>query len=55
MPTYEYFCNDCHKSFRVILTIAEHENTPPPKCPECGKDNVVQKIAAPAVITSKKS
>ena len=55
MPTYEYVCNDCHKSFSAILTITEHENAAPPACPTCGSKNTSQQISGPMVITSKKS
>ena len=25
MPVYDYVCNDCHKTFELILTLKEHE------------------------------
>jgi len=28
MPTYEYDCDACNKTFTVHLTIAEHEKNP---------------------------
>ncbi len=55
MPTYEYHCNDCQKTFTALLTITEHEKTPSPGCPGCGSKNTVQYISGPTVITSKKS
>jgi putative FmdB family regulatory protein len=25
MPVYDYVCNDCHKTFELILALKEHE------------------------------
>ena len=25
MPVYDYICNDCKKSFEMVLTLAEHD------------------------------
>jgi putative FmdB family regulatory protein len=55
MPTYEYHCNDCNKTFTAYLTITEHEKTPAPACTICGGKNVVQQLSGVTVITSKKS
>ena len=55
MPTYEYHCNDCQKTFTALLTITEHEKAAPPACPGCGSKNTIQHISGPTVITSKKS
>jgi putative FmdB family regulatory protein len=55
MPTYDYFCRDCKKTFTVIMTISEHEENPRPACEHCGGKNVEQLPAAATVITSKKS
>jgi putative FmdB family regulatory protein len=55
MPTYEYQCKDCKKTFSVHLTISEHEHTPPPACEHCGSRNVEQILSGVTVITSKKS
>lgn len=55
MPTYEYCCNDCHKTFTVQLTITEHEHGPAPACQHCGSKNVTQQLSGVTVITSKKS
>ena len=40
MPVYDYVCNDCHKTFELILTLKEHEKDA--KCPKCGSKNVEQ-------------
>ncbi|MGD0337721.1 MAG: zinc ribbon domain-containing protein [Bacteroidota bacterium] len=55
MPTYDYHCSDCDKSFNVILSITEHEKTPPLVCPECGSKKIRQVFSGVTVITSKKS
>lgn len=55
MPTYDYHCSDCNATFSVILTITEHEKTPPTSCPECGSKNIHQVFSGVTVITSKKS
>ena len=55
MPTYEYICKDCSKTFIVISTISPHEKDPKPACQSCGGKNVEQYYSSAAVITSKKS
>jgi putative FmdB family regulatory protein len=53
MPVYDYVCNDCHKSFELVLTLTEHETAI--KCPKCGSKNVEQEVAAFFAVTGKKS
>ncbi len=55
MPTYEYQCNDCKKSFTVYVTVAEHEKNPKPACEHCKSKKVIQQFSGVSVITSKKS
>jgi putative FmdB family regulatory protein len=56
MPTYEYECRDCGKSFVLQRTIQEHVDKKKPKCPECNKSQAVhQVISSVYVQTSKKS
>ena len=55
MPTYEYLCKSCQKTFTVIVTVKNHEEQPKPKCPHCGKDDVVQHYSSVTVITGKKT
>ena len=55
MPTYEYLCKDCKKTFTVIATITEHEKGAKPTCQHCGSKNVEQNYSSVTVITSKKS
>ena len=53
MPIYDYFCNDCHKNFELVLSL--HENDEEVKCPKCGSKNVEQEAAAFFAVTSRKS
>ena len=55
MPTYEYICKDCNKTFSINATITEHEKAEKPRCQHCGSANVAQYYSAVTVITSKKS
>jgi len=54
MPIYDYFCNDCRKSFELVLTLKEHD-AEKIKCPKCGGKNVEQAAASFFAVTSKKS
>ena len=55
MPTYDYQCNDCKKTFTVMVSIKEHEKNPNPNCQHCGSSNVKRIFTNITVITSKKS
>ena len=54
MPTYEFVCEDCSKSFSVMLSLAEYE-TKKYECPTCGSKRVKQQITSFQTVTSKKS
>jgi len=54
MPVYDYLCNDCHKSFELVLTLTEHDKDPI-VCPKCGSKNIAQEMAEFFAVTSKKS
>ena len=54
MPVYDYVCNDCQKSFELVLTLSEHDKDQI-TCPKCGSKNVEQDAAAFYAVTSKKS
>lgn len=54
MPNYEYVCQECKKTFSVIMTITEYEKAKP-ACPKCKSKKVQQKPAAFFAVTSKKS
>lgn len=57
MPTYEFLCRKCVKTFETISSIAEYERKRKEgmQCPECGSADVVQQITGFQVKTSKKS
>lgn len=56
MPSYEYQCQECGKSFTIEQTIQEHSQKRLPKCPDCKKSRSVKRRLSPAyVLTSKKS
>jgi len=54
MPTYDYRCEACNKSFSTVLTMQEHEDKKI-KCPKCGSVRVKQKVSSFFAITSHKS
>jgi len=54
MPVYDYICEDCQKSFELVLTLGEHDKNNI-TCPKCGSKNVEQDAAAFFAVTSKKS
>lgn len=54
MPTYDYRCEKCHKTFSQVLTVQKHE-TGRIVCPKCGSRAVRQLIRTFYAITSHKS
>lgn len=54
MPTYEYRCENCAKSFSIQVSIAEHEKATI-TCPDCKEGRVVQQYSSFYAKTSKKS
>ncbi len=54
MPSYEYFCKECKKTFSRIMTLAEYEKGSI-ACPHCKSKKVEQKPAAFYAVTAKKS
>lgn len=54
MPLYEFLCEDCHKTFSRVLTLAEHEKDQI-VCPYCSSKKVVQEASAFFAVTGKKS
>ena len=57
MPTYEFFCEKCHKTFDVVWSLAEYDKRikEKHKCPACGSKRVVKTLSVVQVKTSKKS
>ncbi len=54
MPSYEFKCEKCNKSFTLLLTVSEYEKTKI-RCPKCKSTRVKQEIGSVQIITSKKS
>jgi len=54
MPSYEYYCTECKKTFSVVMTLAEYEKGHV-ACPDCKGKKVEQKPATFFAVTSKKS
>ncbi|MCL6508921.1 MAG: zinc ribbon domain-containing protein [Bryobacteraceae bacterium] len=57
MPTYEFLCHQCAKTFELSSSVAEYERKRKEgiHCPTCGGSDVQQQISAFQVKTSKKS
>lgn len=54
MPVYEYFCEKCQKTFEKLLSFHEHDESKV-ACPNCGTDQVHQRMTTFTAVTSKKS
>ena len=54
VPTYQYLCRECGKSFERTETITEHEKAKT-KCPKCDSNKVTQVPGRVHVVTAKKS
>ncbi len=53
MPIYEYFCQDCEKSFALLQQVgANEENT---ICSECNSKNVKKKFSTFSSASSSSS
>ena len=55
MPTYEYKCRQCRKTFTDKLTFREYDQHKQVKCPKCDSTDVQQVISRIFAKTSKKS
>jgi putative FmdB family regulatory protein len=54
MVLYDYICKKCHKKFREMLTIKEHE-TGKLKCPKCKSQDLEHVIEPFYAKTSSKT
>lgn len=54
MPSYDFVCKGCKKSFSRVMTLAEYEKGGI-ACPHCKSKKVEQKPAAFFAMTAKKS
>jgi putative FmdB family regulatory protein len=56
MPTYEFRCQKCNKTFELTYSISEFERAKDGiKCSICGSSRVIQQVPVFQVQTSKKS
>lgn len=54
MPTYEYLCLACRKTFSKVLTLAE-AGQQKVSCPHCHSPNIEQRYSTFYPVTSRKS
>jgi putative FmdB family regulatory protein len=54
MPTYEFVCHECKKSFTSVMSVAEMEKEHT-VCPQCKSKKTEQKPAKFFAMTAKKS
>ena len=54
MPTYDYICEECRKSFSVFLRYEEYEKAEV-VCPDCGSGKVRRRIGAVPVAVGEKA
>ena len=54
MPTYEFICEKCSKTFTLTLKVSEYEKKKF-RCPKCKGRKVRQVVTSFETITSKKS
>lgn len=54
MPSYDYECTQCGKTFTVQQRVEEHERKKN-KCPKCSSKKVEQLMSPVYVKTSRKS
>jgi len=57
MPTYEFSCDKCHKTFEQVWSLAEYGKRikQKQKCPKCGSTRVIRVLSMVQVKTAKKS
>ena len=57
MPTYEFICQKCHKTFAQTWSLTEYGKRikDKQKCPKCGSVRVVRALSLVQVKTSSKS
>ena len=51
MPLYEYWCPHCKRRFTIYIASF---TTPPPPCPDCGKENLERRFSTFSVTKTSK-
>jgi putative FmdB family regulatory protein len=54
MPSYEYFCRTCDRTFEMLMSLPEHDHKEV-QCPHCQGTDVTQVPTTFSAVTSKKS
>ena len=54
MPTYDYRCKACGRSFEKTMNMSDHERHPQVVCPKCKSRKVEQVPSQFQVVTTKK-
>jgi putative FmdB family regulatory protein len=54
MPTYEFVCEKCNKTFTLTMRVSEYEKKKI-QCPKCKGKKTKQLISSFQTVTSKKS
>lgn len=55
MPTYEFKCKKCGKTFSLQMTITDYSKQKSFACPECKSEDVTRIYSRFSAVTSKKS
>ena len=55
MPTYEYKCGKCGKTFEKGMTFRQHARRARPSCPKCNSRKVGQLPSRFQAVTGKKT
>ena len=57
MPTYEFRCEKCQKTFEQVWSLSEYDRKvkEKQKCPSCHRTRVVKTLSMVQVKTTKKS
>lgn len=55
MPTYEFECENCKRTFSDKQTFEEHDQHKKVKCPKCGSARVRHLLSSTFAKTAKKS
>jgi putative FmdB family regulatory protein len=54
MPSYQYHCRKCDRTFELRLSIKDHD-AGQVRCPQCQGQDVEQVVTSFVAMTSKKS
>jgi putative FmdB family regulatory protein len=58
MPTYEFECRECRRTFEVNVPVSEYAAMRREQrivCPDCGAQKVTRVFNAPGIVTTSKA